>query len=510
METITIVPGKMDLATLRDIYKNPCKITIDPEAKTAVDKSVALIQEILSSNQTVYGVNTGFGLLAEKKIPQEDLKLLQKSLVLSHSAGVGAPVNEQIARLIMVLKVNSLARGFSGIRYEVIDALVKIINAGITPIIPQKGSVGASGDLAPLAHMARLLIGEGEALFQGKLISAVDALNKAGLKPVELEAKEGLALLNGTQVSTAYALKGLFDAESLFAAATGIGAMTVEATFSSRAPFDPRIHEVRGQNGQIEAAGVYRSWLKEESEFSNAHHECGKVQDPYSIRCQPQVMGAILDNLHHATAVLLAEANAVTDNPLIFQDNGDVISGGNFHAEPVAFASDIIALAIAEIGSLSERRISLLVDTHLSGLPPFLVQNSGVNSGFMIAQVSAAALTSQNRSLAVPASVESLPTSANQEDHVSMATNGGLRLWEMADNTKHILAIEYLGAAQGMDLRGDDKSTEPIEIVRQALRNVVPFYDKDRYFAADIEKANQLIHEDLFLASQVFTDQAIL
>ena len=416
--------------------------------------------------------------------------------MLSHAAGVGEPLDDDLARLIMVLKINSLSRGFSGIRLSVIQALIGLVNAGVTPWIPAKGSVGASGDLAPLAHMSLTLLGEGKARVRGgDWLPATEALRQVGLEPIALAAKEGLALLNGTQASTAFALRGLFEAEDLFASAVVCGALTTEAALGSRRPFDARIHEVRGQRGQIDAAALYRHLLTEDSAIAQSHHNCSKVQDPYSLRCQPQVMGACLTQIRQAAEVLLAEANAVSDNPLVFAQENEVVSGGNFHAEPVAMAADNIALAIAEIGALSERRIALMMDKHMSQLPPFLVKNGGVNSGFMIAQVTAAALASENKALSHPHSVDSLPTSANQEDHVSMAPAAGRRLWEMAANTRGVLAVEWLAASQGIDLREGLKSSPLLEQARQALREHVSHYDDDRFFAPDIDKAMQLLEE---------------
>ncbi len=484
---LLLQPGKLTLADLRQAYHQPIKVKLDESASAAINASVACVEKIVNEGRTAYGINTGFGLLASTKIAPEDLEKLQRSLVLSHAAGVGEPLDDAMVRLIMLLKANSLARGFSGIRRKVIDALLALINAEVYPHIPLKGSVGASGDLAPLAHMS-VLLGESKARYQGQWISAVEALKIAGLEPISLAAKEGLALLNGTQASTAYALRGLFEAEDLFAAATVCGGLSVEAMLGSRAPFDARIHEVRGQRGQIDVAAAYRDLLTESSEIGLSHEECSKVQDPYSLRCQPQVMGACLTQIRQAAEVLEIEANAVSDNP-VFAAEDDVISGGNFHAEPVAMAADNLALAIAEIGSLSERRISMMMDRHMSQLPPFLVANGGVNSGFMIAQVTAAALASDNKALAHPASVDSLPTSANQEDHVSMAPNAGKRLWYMADNVRGILAVEWLGACQGLDFREGLKSSPKLERARHLLRDQVPYYSEDRFFAPDIEQA---------------------
>lgn len=493
MSTLNILPGQMTLADWRRVYEAPVKIALPASADAAIGAAVDCVNQAVAEDRTVYGINTGFGLLARTRIPGDQLEALQRSLVLSHATGVGKAIEDALVRLIMVLKINSLARGYSGIRREVLDALIALVNAEVYPRIPLKGSVGASGDLAPLAHMSLVLLGEGQARYRGEWLPATEALAVAGLEPLSLAPKEGLALLNGTQVSTAYALRGLFEAEDLYAAATVCGALTVEATLSSRAPFDPRIHEVRGQRGQIDAAAAYRLLLGERSDISDSHADCGKVQDPYSLRCQPQVMGACLTQLRQAAEVLMVEANAVSDNPLVFAAEGEAISGGNFHAEPVAMAADNIALALAEIGALTERRISLMMDRNMSQLPAFLVENGGVNSGFMIAQVTAAALASENKALAHPRSVDSLPTSANQEDHVSMAPAAGSRLWEMAANVRAILAIEWLAACQGLDFRNGLHTTESLERARMALREKVPYYDKDRYFAPDIDNATQLL-----------------
>ena len=493
MNTLTLKPGTLDLTQLRQAYQQPLRVELDPAAYAAIDASVACVENILAEGRTAYGINTGFGLLASTRIAPADLEKLQRSLVLSHAAGVGEALDDDLVRLIMLLKVNSLARGFSAIRRQVIEALIGLINAEVYPHIPLKGSVGASGDLAPLAHMSLVLIGESKARYQGQWLPAREALAVAGLAPLTLAAKEGLALLNGTQVSTAYALRGLFEGEDLFAAATVCGGLSVEAMLGSRAPFDARIHAARGQRGQIDVAAAYRELLTASSEVSRSHANCDKVQDPYSLRCQPQVMGACLTQLRQAAEVLEVEANAVSDNPLVFAEEGDVISGGNFHAEPVAMAADNLALALAEIGALSERRTSLMMDRHMSQLPPFLVENGGVNSGFMIAQVTAAALASDNKALAHPASVDSLPTSANQEDHVSMAPNAGKRLWAMAENVRGILAIEWLGACQGLDFRHGLKSSERLERARNILRERVPYYQEDRFFAPDIEAASVLL-----------------
>ena len=454
-------------------------------AYAAMRKAEAHVQHIVDEDQVVYGINTGFGKLASTKIAHERLAELQRNLVLSHSVGTGDPLPDHVVRLVLATKAVSLARGHSGARTALVDALLALANADVLPVIPSKGSVGASGDLAPLSHLACVLIGEGQAKVDGKIVCGREAMQHIGMEPFVLGPKEGLALLNGTQVSTSLALAGLFQAESVLAAGLVAGCLTLEAIQGSIKPFDARIHEARGQQGQIAVAAAVRSLL-DGSAIDPSHPNCGRVQDPYSIRCVPQVMGACLDNLSHAARVLVIEANAASDNPLVF-DNGDVISGGNFHAEPVAFAADIMALAIAEIGAISERRMALLLDTGLSRLPAFLIEDSGVNSGFMIAQVTAAALAAENQCLAHPSSVTSLPTSANQEDHVSMATYGARRLADMARNTAVIVGVEAMAAVQGMDFDRRLKSSPLIEEQYALIRSQVPHLDKDRYLAPDIE-----------------------
>ena len=479
------------MADLRKVSRHHFPLALDKQSYKNIQSSVDCVNRVIAEKRVVYGINTGFGLLASTHIADSDLELLQRSLVLSHSTGVGNYMDESTVRLMMALKINSLARGLSGVRVELIEALIKLVNAGVYPCVPEKGSVGASGDLAPLAHMSCLLLGEGSATVNGERLAADDALKFARLEPMELAPKEGLALLNGTQASTAFALQGLFGAEDLFAAELVAGSLALEASMGSRRPFDERIHLARGVTGQIDVAAAYRSLLGR-SDIEQAHANCNKVQDPYSLRCQPQVMGACLEQIRHAARLLEIEANAVSDNPLVFAEDNDIISGGNFHAEPVGMAAEALALAIAEMGAISERRIALLVDQHLSGLPPFLVNNSGVNSGFMIAHNTAAALASENRCLAHPSVADSLPTSANQEDHVSMATYGARRLREMSQNTASILGIELLAAAQGVDMRLPYTTSEPLQQAMTMIRAQVPFYDRDRYFAPDIELAATL------------------
>eukprot|EP00055_Hartaetosiga_balthica_P002126 m.2823 g.2823 ORF g.2823 m.2823 type:complete len:535 (-) comp1949_c0_seq1:112-1716(-) len=487
-----LAPGSLTIGELRHLYENEeIGVKLAPEAIPAIRQSAKEVMRVLEEGRVVYGINTGFGLLATQKIGKDELELLQQSIVLSHAAGVGNFLPDKTVRLIMILKVNSLAQGFSGIRLSVIEAIMNMINTKTYPCIPEKGSVGASGDLAPLAHLALPIIGEGEVRINGEIIPGKNIPTMPDA--ITLGPKEGLALLNGTQVSTALALEGLFRSENLLCAAIVIGSMTLDAALGSRTPFDPRIHAVRRQRGQIAVAAMYMHVLQDSTEISNSHIDCGRVQDPYSLRCQPQILGACLNQIVHAADILECEANGVTDNPLVFSKEGDILSGGNFHAEPVGLIADSLACAISEIGALSERRIAFLIDSSLSQLPRFLVKNSGVNSGFMIAQVTAAALASENKSLAHPATVDSLPTSANQEDHVSMATFAARRLRDMAENTAGVLAVEYLAACQGLDFRSPLKSSPVVEEARALLRNIIPFYECDRYFSPDIKLATEII-----------------
>jgi histidine ammonia-lyase len=485
-------PGTLTLKDLRALLEAPRPIALDPASHRAIDRSAAVVQALIDRGETAYGINTGFGALARTHIKDDQLTELQRRLVLSHAAGTGDPLPDAIVRAVLILKINGLARGFSGIRRSVIEALVALVNAEVYPRIPAKGSVGASGDLAPLAHMSATLLGIGEVSHKGNVLSAVEGLKIAGLKPIDLAAKEGLALLNGTQVSTALAATGLFAADDLLRAGLIAGAMSTDAALGSDAPFDPRIHAVRGQLGQIDAARALKA-LMEGSALRASHIDCDRVQDPYSLRCQPQVMGAVLDQLRHTAGIIERECNAVSDNPLVFADQGDIVSGGNFHAEPVALAADGIALAIAEIGAISERRTALLTDARMSNLPAFLSPDPGLNSGFMIAHVTAAALAAENKLLAHPASVDSLPTSANQEDHVSMATHGARRLHDMADNTAAIVGIELLAAAQGIELRKPVTTSPRLQKVLKLLREDTAFWDQDRLMAPEIEAAKRLV-----------------
>jgi len=491
--TLTLTPGKARLADLADLYWQDAGLRLDRSARPGVEAAVARVDAAAQGGAPVYGVNTGFGKLAHVRIPAGDTAQLQHNLILSHCAGVGPALPARITRLTIALKLLSLGRGASGVRWQVIETLEALLEKGVTPVIPAQGSVGASGDLAPLAHMAAVMLGEGEASYQGTVMPGARALAAAGIAAIELGPKEGLALINGTQVSTALALAGLFEAWRLATASLVTGAMSTDAAMGSPAPFRPEIHDLRGHRGQIEAAAGLRALL-EGSEIREDHrYDDERVQDPYSIRCQPQVVGAALDLLRQTAATLEIEANAVTDNPLVLSD-GSIISGGNFHAEPVAFAADQIALAIAEIGAIAQRRVALMVDPNLNfHLPAFLSPAPGLNSGFMIAEVTSAALMSENKALANPRSVDSTPTSADQEDHVSMACHAARRLLEMNDNLAHILGIELLTAAQGVGFRAPLKTGAPLIRVIERLRADVPALAEDRFMSPDLEAAAALV-----------------
>lgn len=492
MTKFILTPGTLNFSDVRHLLDESVQLTLDPNCMESIYAAEKTVTDVLAKGNVVYGINTGFGSLAKTRINVEDLEKLQHSIVLSHAAGVGELLSDDIVRLILALKINSLARGFSGVRLKTIEALIHLFNHRVYPCIPSQGSVGASGDLAPLAHMSMVLLGEGHVRCEGKILTAKEGLAIAKLQPMTLVAKEGLALLNGTQVSTAIALMAMLATENIFSAAIIAGALSTDAALGSSKPFDERIHQVRGHVSQLTVAAMLRELLKN-SELHDSHENCSKVQDPYSLRCQPQVMGACLAHFVFAQETLVIEANAVSDNPLVFADDNIILSGGNFHAEPVAMAADTLALAIAEIGALSERRIALLIDPDFSDLPPFLVNNAGVNSGFMMAQVTAAALASENKALAHPSSVDSLPTSANQEDHVSMATYAARRLLSMAENTTGIIAIELLAACQGIDFRRPLKSSPALEKAHQLIRDHIAFYAVDRYMAPDINQAKNII-----------------
>ena len=481
---IALGPESLDLATLRRLWQGePCKLDI--ASLDRIRASAASVQRIVAGGETVYGINTGFGLLANTRIPPERLAELQRNLILSHSCGLGDMLPRHVVRLMIVLKQLGLGRGYSGVRPLVIDALQALLDKDAMPLIPAQGSVGASGDLAPLAHLIAALLGEGRIDVAGETLPAKDALQKLGMKPLELGPKEGLALINGTQASTAIALDALFTAERVFSAALGAGALSVDALKGSVKPFDPRISAVRGQPGQIRVAAEIRGLL-DGSEILASHGRCGKVQDPYSFRCQPQVMGAALDLLTNAARTLTIEAGAVTDNPIVFEDEDTAISGGNFHAQPVAFAADTIAMAMCEVGSISERRTAVLIDPKMSSLPAFLVDDGGVNSGLMIPQVTQAALVAENRSLAFPASVDSVPTSAGQEDHVSMAPIAARKAAQIAKNVAGIVAVELIAAAQGVDYHAPLKTSAKLQPLHAKVRAISPRLESDRYWADEM------------------------
>lgn len=502
--TVSLRAGELRAVDVRALLCDDAALVLDPGARAAVDRAAAVVASIAAQDASVYGVNTGFGKLAQTRIPRDKLADLQRNLVLSHACGVGAPLPRDVVRLALALKINSLARGYSGVRWRVVETLLACLERDVLPAIPGQGSVGASGDLAPLAHLAAALIGVGDAFAGGRRQPARDAFAAAGIDVLELRAKEGLALLNGTQVSTALALRGLIGAEDVLAASLVAGALSLEAALGSVTPFDPRIHAVRGHASQSDVAAAMLR-LVDGTEIHESHRDCGRVQDPYSLRCIPQVLGACLRTLRDAAAILVDEANAVSDNPLVFPDSGDVISGGNFHAEPVALVADALAVAIAEIGNISERRCALLVDPTFSQLPAFLATEPGLESGYMIAQVTAAALASENKGLAHPASVDSIPTSAGQEDHVSMATHGARRLDDMLRNAAHIVAVELLSAARGIAFRRPLRTSDALEAV---LTEIAPDGGGtgDRYLSPEIERVAALVRAGRFtpLVAELF------
>ena len=491
--TEILVPGQVTLAQLERIYRLGLAARLDDSARPGIERAASHIGAAARGTAAVYGVNTGFGKLASVKIAPEDTATLQKNLILSHCCGVGAPMPEDVARLMMVLKLLSVGRGASGVRPEVVALLEGMLAKGVTPVIPDQGSVGASGDLAPLAHMTAVMIGHGEATVDGKVKSGAEALGLKGLSPITLGAKEGLALINGTQFSTAYALAGLFQAWQAAREALVISALSTDAIMGSTAPLEPEIHSLRGQPGQIAAAATMRALLAG-SEIRESHREGDtRVQDPYCIRCQPQVTGAAMDVLRMAARTLEIEANAATDNPLVLSD-GQIVSGGNFHAEPVGFAADMIAMAVAEIGAIAQRRVALMVDPTLSfDLPAFLTPKPGLNSGLMIAEVTTAALMSENKHLAHPTVIDSTPTSANQEDHVSMAAHGARRLGRMVKNLNVILGVEAMCAAQGVEFRAPLRTSAPLQAAVRALRSQVHALEEDRYLAPDLARAADLV-----------------
>ncbi|CUH78639.1 Histidine ammonia-lyase [Tritonibacter multivorans] len=502
MTQLTLVPGQVSLPDLEHIYWNTASVRLDQICRPAVEDAASRIAVAAAGDVPVYGVNTGFGKLASLKIDASDTAVLQRNLILSHCCGVGEPMPRRLVRLMMSLKLLSFGRGASGVRWALIDLLQDMLAKDVTPVVPAQGSVGASGDLAPLAHMTAVLIGEGEAIFQGACLPGAEALEKAGLRPIELGPKEGLACINGTQFSTAYALAGLFEVWQSAQNALVISALSTDAIMGSTAPMQPEIHGLRGHRGQIDAASAMRSILAQ-SEIRESHRNGdSRVQDPYCIRCQPQVTGAAMDVLRQAAQTLVIEANAATDNPLVLTDSDMIVSGGNFHAEPVGFAADMIALALSEIGAISQRRIALMVDPTLShDLPPFLTPDPGLNSGLMIAEVTTAALMSENKHLANPCVTDSTPTSANQEDHVSMAAHGARRLERMVENLNHILGVELLCAARGVEFRAPLKTSPPLQNAIARLREDVSTLEEDRYMAPDLAKAKMLVASGAILTA---------
>ena len=493
-KALLLTPGATRLTELRHIYRRDLSADINEACKARVDAAARVVAEAARNETPVYGINTGFGKLASTRIPAEQTSQLQRNLILSHCCGVGAPLSRAVVRLVIVLKMLSLARGASGVRWEIIERLQTMLRLDMIPLIPGQGSVGASGDLAPLAHLTAAMIGEGYVFFRDDKMPAADALRTAGLEPLELGPKEGLGMINGTQVSTALALAALFDAWNLAQTALISGALTTDALMGSPRPFRAEIHSLRGLQGQIDAARCLRALL-EDSEIRESHRvDDERVQDPYSIRCQPQVMGACLDQFRQVAQTLEIEANAVTDNPIIVSDEGDILSGGNFHAQPVAFAADQCALAIAEIGSIAQRRIATTVDPAQNfGLPAFVSRDPGLNSGFMVAEVTAAALMAENRQRAAPCSIDSTPTSAGQEDHVSMACHAARRLIEMNHNLGHIIAIELLISTQGIEFRAPQKTSRRLQRVMQKIRSLVEPLQHDRYLADDIAAIKKLV-----------------
>lgn len=508
-QSLTLVPGQVKLTELCRIYRESVEITLDRQCKQRVDAATDIVRRAADADPAVYGINTGFGKLASTRIPSEQTEQLQRNLILSHCCGVGEPLPDNVVRLIMVLKMISLGRGASGVRWQILERLETLLNIGLIPVIPAQGSVGASGDLAPLAHLTAAIIGEGKVNFEGETMSAAEALEAADLEPIILGPKEGLGMINGTQVSTALALSGLFEAWTMVQTALISGAMSTDALMGSTAPFRPEIHRLRGLTGQIDSAVSLRNLL-EASIIRESHRDDDeRVQDPYSLRCQPQVMGACIDQLRQAARTLEVEANAVTDNPIVVVEDGSILSGGNFHAEPVAFAADQCALAIAEIGSITERRIATTVDPAQNyGLPAFLTPNPGLNSGFMIAEVTSAALMAENKQRAMPCSVDSTPTSANQEDHVSMACHGARRLGPMNQNLSTIIAIEILIATQGIELRAPITTSPALQRIMKKLRSRVEPLEDDRYLADDIAMATAMVSNRIFV--DALEDESLL
>lgn len=485
------------LEKMKNNIINQGKITLNQDARERIKKARQVVNKVISDGKVVYGINTGFGKLSSVNIPDDKLEQLQINLLRSHACGVDEPIDINIVKIMMVLKVRNLSAGNSGVSLEVVEKLAELYNKGIIPVVPRRGSVGASGDLAPLSHMSLPLIGEGEVFYQGRRINAEDLVKQGIYEAVRPGAKDGLSLINGTQYSTALLLSAYLEAEKLVHMAELALSLSVEADLATDKPFDSRIHDVRRQSGQKQVAQNVRRLLQY-SKLIESHKDCNKVQDPYCYRCAPQVIGAVRDTLNYVKSVLENEIDAVTDNPLVFVEEGEIISAGNFHAEPIAMAADYLAIALTELGNIAERRIANLIDTTMSGLPPFLTESSGLNSGFMIAHVTAAALTAENRTLSNPASVETISTSANQEDHVSMAPNAGLKLHQILKNAKKIVWIEMLAAAQGIDFRGNLKGGRGTQMGYDKIRSLVSHLDNDRIFYKDLEKCEEFFNDEYF------------
>ncbi len=492
-----------DTLTLEEVgavARGEAVVELSPEALAKVERARALVDRVAAGDAPVYGINTGFGTLAEVRIEKSDLRQLQRNLILSHAAGVGAPLPKHEARALMLLRANVLAKGYSGVRPQTLGLLLEMLNRDIVPVVPERGSVGASGDLAPLAHLALTLIGEGEVFAFGERLKSSEALARAGLAPSVLEAKEGLALVNGTQAICAVGALALIDAEELLEVADLAGAMTLEGLLGSHRPFIPEIHQIRPHAGQQAAAANLRALLKG-SEIVESHVNCGKVQDPYSLRCMPQVHGAARDGIAFARQQLAVEINAATDNPLVFSDGEMLVSGGNFHGQPVSIGMDVLAMSITQLAAISERRIEQLVNPMLSGLPPFLTKNSGLNSGFMIGQVTAAALVVESRILCHPACVDSIPSSAGREDHVSMGMTASLKARQVVDHVRTVLAIELLAAAQALDFRRPLKPARAVHAAWERIRAAVPFMEQDRELHLDIAAVKALVDNGELLAA---------
>ncbi len=496
-EKLVIGDNDITLKEIRFFLENTPEVVLAESVKDKIIRSRKIIDDIVSSKKVVYGVNTGFGKFADVHIRQEETAELQRRLVLSHAAGVGSPMSRQIVQLMMLLKIKNLSLGYSGVRLKLVQLLIDMLNGGVVPLVPQKGSVGASGDLAPLAHIALVMIGEGEAYIEQdgeyRRVSGAQALEHCGLKALPFEAKEGLAVLNGTQAMQAQGIYALNQARKLVKSADIIGAMSLEALLGTLTAFDDRIQQIRNHPGQIAVGENFRKILHQSPIVESHRYSDNKVQDAYSLRCSPQVHGAVRDALDYVESVFVREMNGVTDNPLVFPDNGDVLSGGNFHGEPLALAADYLGIIAAELGNISERRIEHMLDPAVSEMAGFLTEEGGLNSGFMIAQVTAAALVSENKVLAHPSSVDSIPTSANKEDHVSMGTFAARKAMEIVGNVENVYAVELICACQALELRRPLKPSQTTAKILEQVRSRIDHWDKDRIMHKDIDAAKDMI-----------------